>query len=214
MEGGGSAAAQITDDDKTTNTPVRGGSAPGGISKGCQPSRPIAVATPYKRQGKVPCGERCHHPTRTRYFRLCLSTGRPSLLRNVQCAAFRASSSVLGLAFLGVIVLGALFTNIPSLCNSVFQLITLRSPDQARPFHDEEMRRKKMRKESDDAWKRRRSQDRARAIETARTWPVPATAPSPPKADRIPSCAMSPTTRAESGSTWRPSKSRPRTGSY
>jgi len=86
--------------------------------------------------------------------------GPPSLLRNMQCATFRVVSFFLSLAFLAVIVLGALFTSIPGFFGRIFYRITLRNPDRKRPFYDEEMRRRKMRSEMQKEWKRRRSQDR------------------------------------------------------
>ncbi|OLN82031.1 Sterol esterase 2 [Colletotrichum chlorophyti] len=79
--------------------------------------------------------------------------GPPSLFRNLQCLTFRISSFFLSLAFLAVIVLGALFTSIPPLCTRVFYRLTLRNPDKRRPFYEEEMRRKKMRKEQNKQWK-------------------------------------------------------------
>ncbi|KAK6954512.1 hypothetical protein Daesc_004479 [Daldinia eschscholtzii] len=84
--------------------------------------------------------------------------GPPSLLRDIQCWTFRFTSFFLSAAFLGVIVLGALFTSIPKVCNTVWQRITFRDPDAGRPFRDEEIRRQTIRKEQDKAWKRRKSQ--------------------------------------------------------
>jgi pimeloyl-ACP methyl ester carboxylesterase len=84
--------------------------------------------------------------------------GPPSLLRNLQIIVFRISSFFLSLAFLGVIVLGALFTSLPPLCKRIFHLLTLRNPDKKRPFYEEEKRRKKTRKEQNRAWKRKRGQ--------------------------------------------------------
>ncbi len=92
--------------------------------------------------------------------------GPPSLLRKIQCAAFRASAFFLSLAFLGVIVLGALFTSIPPFLVRAFRLATLRNPDKERPFYDEEMRRSKMRREMKRNWTRRRSQSRVQDRDT------------------------------------------------
>ncbi|KAI0141077.1 alpha/beta-hydrolase [Hypoxylon sp. NC0597] len=83
--------------------------------------------------------------------------GPPSLLRDIQCWAFRVTSFFLSAAFLGVIVLGALFTNIPKVCISIWKRLTLQSPDAQRPFYEEEVRRQNMRKEQDRSWKRRKS---------------------------------------------------------
>lgn len=87
--------------------------------------------------------------------------GPPSLLRDFQCTMFRVSSFFLSLAFLAVIVLGALFTSIPLVCQRLWMRVTLRNPDQQRPFHQEEMRRRKARQDLIKGWKRRRSQERA-----------------------------------------------------
>jgi pimeloyl-ACP methyl ester carboxylesterase len=78
--------------------------------------------------------------------------GPPSLLRNIQCQIFRISSFFLSLAFLSVIVLGALFTSIPPALNRLWQRTTLRNPDVTRPFYAEELKQKKRRKEIEREW--------------------------------------------------------------
>ncbi|KAK2037047.1 sterol esterase [Colletotrichum somersetense] len=83
--------------------------------------------------------------------------GPPSLLRDLQCLVFRVTAFFLSLAFLGVIVLGALFTSIPPLCTRIFYRLTLQNPDKKRPFFEEEARRSKLRKEENQKWKRRES---------------------------------------------------------
>jgi pimeloyl-ACP methyl ester carboxylesterase len=83
--------------------------------------------------------------------------GPPSVLRDMQCLFFRVSSFFLSLAFLGVIVLGALFTSIPIVCNSIFHRLTFRSLDKKRPLYEEEQRRARERREKEHAWKRRKS---------------------------------------------------------
>ncbi|KAK1600090.1 sterol esterase [Colletotrichum navitas] len=83
--------------------------------------------------------------------------GPPSLLRDLQCLIFRVTAFFLSLAFLGVIVLGALFTSIPPLCTHIFYRLTLQNPDKKRPFFEEEARRNKVRKEENQKWKRRES---------------------------------------------------------
>jgi pimeloyl-ACP methyl ester carboxylesterase len=83
--------------------------------------------------------------------------GPPSRLRDIQCMFFRISSSVLSLAFLGVIVLGAGFTSIPLMCKHIWLRLTFRNPDERRPFHKEEERRKHVRKEIETSWKKKRS---------------------------------------------------------
>ncbi|KAI2614656.1 alpha/beta-hydrolase [Hypoxylon fragiforme] len=86
--------------------------------------------------------------------------GPPSLLRNIHCWTFRATSFFLSAGFLGVIVLGALFTNIPKMCGTVWKRLTFRDPAASRPFYEEEIRRGKLRKELEESWKRRGSLDR------------------------------------------------------
>ncbi|KAJ8119240.1 hypothetical protein ONZ43_g3772 [Nemania bipapillata] len=83
--------------------------------------------------------------------------GPPSLLRNLQCWTFRASSFFLSAGFLGVIVLGALSTSIPTVCNRIWLRLTFRNPDASRPFYEDEVRRSSMRKEQERLWKRRKS---------------------------------------------------------
>lgn len=83
--------------------------------------------------------------------------GPPSTLRDIQCMAFRVLSSILSLAFLAVIVLGAAFTSIPLLFKHIWLRLTFQNPDKRRPFYEEEERRKRVRKELENAWKRKRS---------------------------------------------------------
>ncbi|KAK6226779.1 sterol esterase 2 [Colletotrichum tabaci] len=90
--------------------------------------------------------------------------GPPSLLRDLHCMVFRISAFFLSLAFLGVIVLGALFTSIPPLCRRIFYRLTLRNPDKKRPFFEEEARRAKVREEENRKWKRSNSLDNDREI--------------------------------------------------
>ncbi|TID04252.1 Sterol esterase 2 [Colletotrichum higginsianum] len=90
--------------------------------------------------------------------------GPPSLLRDLHCMVFRISAFFLSLAFLGVIVLGALFTSIPPLCRHIFYRLTLQNPDKKRPFFEEEARRAKVREEENRKWKRSNSLDNDREI--------------------------------------------------
>ncbi|KAL9599989.1 MAG: hypothetical protein Q9219_003458 [cf. Caloplaca sp. 3 TL-2023] len=82
--------------------------------------------------------------------------GPPSLLRNIQSFAFQLSSTILSLAFLGIVVLGSLFTTIPHLLRHIYLRSTFRNPNARRPFYEEEKRRKKTRKALAKAWKRQR----------------------------------------------------------
>ncbi|KAK4129502.1 alpha/beta-hydrolase [Parathielavia appendiculata] len=91
--------------------------------------------------------------------------GPPSLLRNIQCRIFQMSSFFLSLAFLGVIVLGALFTGIGPSLRRLWQQATLQNPDISRPFYAEEMQRKKHRKEKEREWTRGQSAPHSRSSE-------------------------------------------------
>ena len=82
--------------------------------------------------------------------------GPPSLFRDVQCLIFRFSSFFLSLAFLAVIVLGALFTSIAPFAQRVWQKVTFRDPDADRPFYKEELRIQKERLEKEQRWRQRR----------------------------------------------------------
>ncbi|KLU87694.1 sterol esterase 2 [Magnaporthiopsis poae ATCC 64411] len=82
--------------------------------------------------------------------------GPPSFWRNVQCTTFRVTSFFLSLAFLGVIVLGALFTSIPPVCGRIVSRLMLRDPDAKRVFYEEEKRRAAARREEIRNWRRRR----------------------------------------------------------
>ena len=81
--------------------------------------------------------------------------GPPSFMRNIQCLAFRASSAVLSLAFLGVIILGSAFTSIPLMIKHIGIRLSFRDPDARRPFFEEEKKRQKMRQEQNKAWKQK-----------------------------------------------------------
>ncbi|RTE71430.1 hypothetical protein BHE90_014158 [Fusarium euwallaceae] len=107
--------------------------------------------------------------------------GPPSMLRNIQCLFFRISAFFLSLAFLGVIVLGALFTSIPSFWRKIFYRLTFRNPDARRPFFEEEKRRARARHEKEKAWVQKTSTsgltlDR---VETAEAFPPTEGGPDP-----------------------------------
>ncbi|PSR92124.1 Alpha/Beta hydrolase protein [Coniella lustricola] len=84
--------------------------------------------------------------------------GPPSILRDLQCATFRVSSFFLSMAFLGVIVLGSLFTSIPGMLQRMWLRVTLRNPQADRPFYEEEKKRAAARKEMERNWTRRDAQ--------------------------------------------------------
>ena len=81
--------------------------------------------------------------------------GPPSIARNIQCLAFRASSAVLSLAFLGVIILGSAFTSIPLMIRHIGIRLSFRDPDARRPFYEEERKRQKLRQGQNKAWKQK-----------------------------------------------------------
>jgi hypothetical protein len=82
--------------------------------------------------------------------------GPPSLLRELQCQAFRITSFFLSTAFLAVIVLGSVFTSIPLMFKHIGLRLTFRNPDKRRPFYEEEIRRKAARREASQKWQRQR----------------------------------------------------------
>jgi pimeloyl-ACP methyl ester carboxylesterase len=81
--------------------------------------------------------------------------GPPSPLRNLQSYAFRTSSSVLSLCFLGVIILGAFFTSIPTLVRKISIRLKFQNPAKQRPFYAEERRRADERRQAERNWKSR-----------------------------------------------------------
>ncbi|KAI9677996.1 MAG: hypothetical protein M1817_005940 [Caeruleum heppii] len=83
--------------------------------------------------------------------------GPSSLFRDVQCMAFRVSSAILSLCFLGVIVMGAAATSLPLAYRNVTMRLRGRDPNAHRPFYMEEKRRQALRKEEVRAWRRRSS---------------------------------------------------------
>lgn len=82
--------------------------------------------------------------------------GPPSMMRNLQCTAFRTTAFFLSTAFLAVIVLGSVFTSMPLMLNHIGLRLSFRNPDKRRPFYDEEVRRKAARQEASDNWQRQR----------------------------------------------------------
>ncbi|CAK7243549.1 MAG: hypothetical protein STHCBS139747_005075 [Sporothrix thermara] len=90
--------------------------------------------------------------------------GPPSLLRNLQSFTLRASSFCLSLSFLGVIVLGSLFTSIPGALRRIACYLTLRDPDANRPLYAEEKRRKQLRRDMDRSWKRLQLQQQLSSV--------------------------------------------------
>ncbi|WKT48759.1 AB-hydrolase lipase domain [Fusarium oxysporum f. sp. vasinfectum] len=106
--------------------------------------------------------------------------GPPNMLRNLQCMFFRISAFFLSLAFLGVIVLGSLFTTIPMIWKNIWYRLTFRDPDSDRPFYEEEKRRAQARREQEKSWKQKspngRTLDR---MENAEEFPPTEGGPDP-----------------------------------
>lgn len=90
--------------------------------------------------------------------------GPPTLLKSLQSWIFRLSSWIGSLCFLGVIVLGAIFTCIPRIFRLLFAYVRLQDPDARRPFYNEEVRRAKLRKEAETEWKRRKRTEPTRRL--------------------------------------------------
>ncbi|KAI9883761.1 MAG: hypothetical protein M1823_004462 [Watsoniomyces obsoletus] len=88
--------------------------------------------------------------------------GPPTYLLKLQSLCFRTTSFFLSLAFLGIIVLGSIFTSIPALAKEGVVRLIGRDPDVHRPFYEEEIRRRKLRREAEKEWtsrlRRRNSQ--------------------------------------------------------
>ena len=82
--------------------------------------------------------------------------GPPTLLRNIHCGIFRFSSFFLSLGFLGVIVLGSVFTSIPLMFRHIGLRLLFRDPNARRPFYKQEKERQRARKEENKAWKHKR----------------------------------------------------------
>lgn len=80
--------------------------------------------------------------------------GPVSALQSLQCFTFRVSSFFLSLTFLGTIVLGSVFTSVPSLLRHVGMRLLFMDPCKERKFHDEEEKRRKERNNAARAWKK------------------------------------------------------------
>ena len=81
------------------------------------------------------------------------SWGPPVATSTIKYTAYRVSAFSLSLAFLAVIVLGALFTSIPPACSRRFHRCLGRDPDMGRPFYAEEQRRRQKRNADEKAWR-------------------------------------------------------------
>ncbi|KAH8878662.1 alpha/beta-hydrolase [Thozetella sp. PMI_491] len=150
---------QIRQGGKTKETFTQGeGSSPGHEKVVDLPSNPNGNSMQKSAEGNL---KRSMPPSHTNpLFPPLPLYGPPSILRDVQCMTFRVSSFFLSLSFLGVIVLGALFTNLPPFCYNIWLRMTFRNPDARRPFYEEERRRQEVRKERERAWRRRNSQSK------------------------------------------------------
>ncbi|CAI4213700.1 unnamed protein product [Parascedosporium putredinis] len=88
-----------------------------------------------------------------------LAWPEPSGRSTLVYLGYRIVSFVLSLAFLAVVVLGALFTSIPLILAKIVGRILQRGivAEVKRPFHDEEVRRREKRRKEDEAWEQRKS---------------------------------------------------------
>ncbi|KAF2498942.1 alpha/beta-hydrolase [Lophium mytilinum] len=150
----------IEDRDPSEAEPVHEGEAPGRESiHGARPSEGDA------RQSTEPEAplKQAAPPSRTNpLFPPLPLYGPPTLLRRIECLAFRVSSAVLSLNFLLVIILGAAFTSIPLMWSHIWLRLTFRNPDKRRPFYEEEERRRKARKLAERAWEQKQKKLRRR----------------------------------------------------
>lgn len=89
--------------------------------------------------------------------------GPPTLLRDLQCLTFRVSSLFGSPCFLGVIVMGAIFTWIPVVLRDLFLRLMLKDPRKRRPFYEEELRRAESRRDMDSQWKHRKTKSKSPA---------------------------------------------------
>ncbi len=78
--------------------------------------------------------------------------GPPTYLLKLQSLYFRTISFFLSLAFLGIIVLGSIFTSIPNLAKEGVVRLMGKDPDVQRPFYEEERRRRRIRREAEKEW--------------------------------------------------------------
>lgn len=89
--------------------------------------------------------------------------GPSSFTRDLQCAIFRVTSFFLSLTFLGIIVLGSVFTSVPLLLRYIWDRLRLRDPRSRRPFYEEEKRREAERKEAAKVWEEQTSRGKSRS---------------------------------------------------
>ena len=89
--------------------------------------------------------------------------GPPTTMRKIQCWTFRFSSAILSFLFLLIIILGAVFTSLPTMAEHLWLRITFRNPMKRRPFYQEEYRRRRARMSAEIAWKKRRVAKPAKA---------------------------------------------------
>ena len=87
--------------------------------------------------------------------------GPSTWVRELQCLSFRLSSSILSLAFLAIIVLGAAATSLPLMFRHIAIRLRGGDPDARRPFYQEELRRKAARRDAAKAWNRDRRRQRS-----------------------------------------------------
>ncbi|KAL7274353.1 hypothetical protein RUND412_002747 [Rhizina undulata] len=82
--------------------------------------------------------------------------GPPTPFRRIQCMIFRATSGVLSLCFLAVVVMGAFTMSIPIVSRDIWCRLHGKDPDALRPFYEIEKDRARKRKDDERQWKRAR----------------------------------------------------------
>lgn len=86
--------------------------------------------------------------------------GPPTFARDCHALYFRFSAACGSMCFLLIVILGALFTAIPSFAEHTWQKMRGNSPVKRRPFYEEEEKREKIRQRVAEKWLKR--QKRAR----------------------------------------------------
>lgn len=111
-----------------------------------------AKLPPRKRTGEASRQSSNTHPL----FPPLPTYGPPSLVRNIRYCAFRFSSFFLSLTFLGMIVVAASVSSLYLMFKHIWIVLTFGDPDARRPFYQEEISRRRARKEAEKEWKRRK----------------------------------------------------------
>lgn len=98
-----------------------------------------------------------HSRTNPPFLPLPLS-GPPTPLRSLQYLIFFVSSAILSSCILFLITSAAIASATPTLLRRIWCRLRFRDPDVERPFHQEELRRKRTREAADRSWEKRKQQ--------------------------------------------------------